>query len=258
MSTKLKGLYKSLKFFSVATQKSMCADLTRGPRRLANCFAIALEQNSPFDNRNHPFLNQAAIDARGIIGPDDNNENRVIARLRGREDIGVDQGPGGYRFRYVEREVPPFGVSGSIDYIARTGTTPILGEVKWKSDQNAFYAFIQLLVYLSEMATPNQTKRANIHETFGVAIGDHPSFDLHILLSDRNPRSETVRLIEPTRLLACSFRRELQLRHPQAAQAVGRILCLEMNTAHFHMNGDNGIICRWCDEQAAQPRLLMP
>jgi hypothetical protein len=257
MSTRLKGLYRSLTFFSVATQIEMCNDLTRQAKDLAKCFAEALKQNSTFDNRGEPFLSHEAIDARPQISPRDTNDNGVIALLEQHAEINVDRGPADYNFCYIQRQVPPLRRTGAgdrhsgkggIDYIARSGNTPILGEVKRKSDKNAFYAFIQLLKYLSEMATSHQIERANGHHTFGADGEIGRRFDLHILLADRNPGSETEKLVEPTRLLATSFRRALREHHPIWEGALGRVLCLGMSSAEFGQADEGVLLCRWYDE----------
>jgi len=254
MSTKLKGLYNSLGLFQVATQRAMCEDLTRRAATFAKWFAEAIEKNADFENLDQPYLTQKTIAARKRISPDDLNDNRVVALLKDRGPVGVDLGPEGYIFRYIERQVPSLRKSGAdqrhsgkggLDYIARRGNTPILGEVKWNDDQNAFYAFVQLLSYLSEMATANQIERANKHNAFGEGIVILPPFDLHILLADRNPTSETEQMIEPARELAIAFRRELVSCHPGAANVLGLILCLEMDTARFRQYAEGFIRCRW-------------
>jgi hypothetical protein len=253
MPTKLKGLYRSLGLFQVATQMAMCEDLIRRAATLAKCFAEAVERNSAFDNRVQPFLTEAALAEREASGPDDSNEYRVIALLRDRGDVEVDGVPEGYIFRYIARQVPPLRMAGAdrrhsgkgrIDYIARMGYTPILGEVKCNGDQNAFYAFIQILTYLSEVATTNQVERANRHNAFGNGVVIHPPFDLHILLADRNPKSKTEEIVEATRELAIAFRRALA-RHHGAANVLGRILCLGLDTSRFRQSADGGIRCRW-------------
>ena len=108
---------------------------------------------------------------------------------------------------------------------------PILGEIKCRKDQSPFYAFLQLLMYLSQLATPNQIARANCHKLFGGSIGEEPAFDLHILLVDFNDRSKKKKLVEQTRKLAEKFK--VTFKNRPVGGHVGDILCLRMDQAEF-------------------------
>ncbi len=76
------------------------------------------------------------------------------------------------------------------------------------------------------MATPNQINRAVRHRLFGGGIDEITSFDLHIFLANFNDRGEKGRLINLTQQLAVAFKDRLQRENPEAADSVGKILCI--------------------------------
>lgn len=75
--------------------------------------------------------------------------------------------------------------TGGLDFIGwnTSKDMPVLGEIKVLEDQNAFYAIIQLLTYLSEISTPNQIVRINNYKLFGTAnsISSDTKFYLYII-----------------------------------------------------------------------------
>jgi len=251
MTTVLRSFYETLDYFSTETHEAMCSDFlralmaTRKPT-LANWFAEAVEARRTFDNRDQPFLNEESLRERKPLSSDARGDNRIVYLLSVRGAIGLVGVGEDYTFQYVERQVPPLRVEGSgkpksgaggLDYIARRAGAPILGEVKLNADQNPFYAVVQLLTYLSEMATPNQIERANRWNLYEVDIGARPAFDLHILLADFNDRGDKGKLIEPTRRLATEFKRRLRADFPGLAGTVGRVICLKMDSQSFENGG---------------------
>jgi hypothetical protein len=197
------------------------------------------------------LLNAAAPESRKQLSSGSRGDSRIVYFLSTKGEVGVAGGPRGYSFHYVNRQVPPFrqegagaprSAAGGIDYTAVAGKTPVLGEIKRSGDKNAFYAFIQLLLYLSEMATANQVARATKHKEFGVVLKHPQPFDLHILLTDLNPRSETLDLIKKTRDLANTFRESLG---KEDKGVLGKILCMQMESAHFARNVTPKITCDW-------------
>jgi hypothetical protein len=254
-ATPLRKLYRSIGK-NLAQDKRTCNEMIAGLKRsaegnLASMFAESLEINSAFDGIAQPFLNATSSKARKKLTSGSRGDNRIVYLLSERETVAVINGPRGYAFRYVGHQVPPFrqeGVgrprsgAGGIDYTAVAGKTPVLGEIKRSGDKNAFFAFVQLLTYLSEMATPNQVMRATKHKEFGVPLKDPQQFDLHVLLGDLNKRSATLGLIEPTRQLAELFRERLGRQH---GRLLGKTLCLEMNSAAFAESPDSTLGCLW-------------
>jgi hypothetical protein len=161
-----------------------------------------------------------------------------------RESVAVTNGPRGYSFRCVGHRVPPSrqtrigrpkNAVGAIDYTAVAGKTPVLGEIKRSGDKNPFYAFVQLLTYLSEVAAPNQVRSTKEHNEVGIPLRDPRPFDLHILLVDLNKRSGTQGFIGPTRRLAELLRARIGKQH-QAL--LGVVLGLEVDYSAFtEVNG---------------------
>lgn len=239
MATRLRKLYEVLNDFSTATHIEMCNDLLRrlkskGADNLASYFADALEANSDLPEIKVTFIPVNRGNKTGR-NPVTNAMSKETAPLK------LDTTPP-YEFKYLHREVPHLRAAsraeqqekGWIDYVAHTthlsghgeANRPILGEVKWHNDENPLYAFVQLLTYLSEIATPNQIARGLQHQLFGSAITAITSFDLHIFLGNFNDRGEKGQLIDLTRQLAFAFKQRLQQDHPETAHCLESILCI--------------------------------
>jgi hypothetical protein len=263
MATQLRNLYELLKHFSTSTHQSMCEDCLRklkasGPGlTLAEWFNDALAENASFSNEGQPFLNAQSRENRKPIGPDSKGGERIVYLLSSKE-VEVAGLPYPYRFCCTNRELPPLrqegagdptSGAGGIDYTARTTTNPVrpvLGEIKVGNDENPFYALIQLLTYLSEMASANQIARAVNHKELGDLPLEFPQpFDLHILLADFNDRGDKGPLIDLTYSLVSSFKSRLADRYKEAAKVVGSVLCLRMNTAAFATNQASMLECIW-------------
>ena len=226
----------------------MCGDFLRridaqGADNLARLFADALVSNNEFNQVNQPFLDDELLENREPLTPNSRGTNRVTYAMSNAGLIDVGTQPP-YVFQYIEREVPHLRTQaleeqndmGWIDYIAAINETPILGEIKYEADQNPFYAFVQMLTYLSEMATPNQIERAVQHHLFGEDIDTISSCDLHIFLANFNDRGRKGELIELTRQLATGFKDRLQRDHPEAAISVGNILCISADIENGNGN----------------------
>lgn len=241
------SLYDILDWLSTASRTSVCNDLIRRPQKLVDLFLESRADRLDYANVDQPFIDPISLQNRTPITAESTGTNYVVYLLQQQPPLIKDESGDqlGYSFQYAEREVPPLRITdaglpssggGGIDYIAhRTDSpnpAPILGEIKRHDDKDAFYAFVQLLTYLSSMGTPSQIARANEHSTFGAAIGDSPRFDLHILLADFNDRGERGPLIELTHQLASLFRQKLesQIEYPDV---LGEIMCLKMDTAHY-------------------------
>lgn len=259
MTTQIRSLYGILKHFSTATHQSICGDFLRcttliGTKpTIAEWFAEAVASNNSFCNVDQPFIGVQSLSGRTPTAPD-SKRTRIIHLLASKAEIEIGDGSQDYRFTYMNRELSPLRIekanqpssgAGGIDYIGRTKGRPILGEIKVDNDANPFYAFVQLLTYLSELATPHQIQRANRHKEFGLELGVPQAFDLHILLADFNDRGEKGELIEPTKRLAEQFKERLHARHPEAAAYVGNILCIGMNSHAFAESNTANLKCIW-------------
>lgn len=264
MATRLRHLYESLHGFSTGTQKLMCRDLCSGlesktKTNLADLFAEAISENTKLDEIVEPFFTDEMLknrhqteiereesdrDAKGTV--------RVTNAMKQRDSMNIRLADDeSYQLDFIQREVPHLrGQKGGkprnkawIDYIAVTNGRPILGEIKCGSDQNPFYAFIQLLTYLTELATPSQSRRAMSHELFGEKCQTMNCFDLHILLTDFNERSEKWKLRQPTEQLAQQFKKCLERDYAEYAKLVGRVLCVSTMVENVEAGDD--LDCCW-------------
>lgn len=257
MATFLREIYEVLGCFSTATHTAMCNDLLRqlvnGERKngnLARYFADALKANTTtFSQVDQPFI---PLTRKGKKGT-----NPVAEAMKTSTPLTIPTSASTtYSFTFLQREIPHLRAKtkkeqrdkGWIDYVARTGSRPILGEIKWKGDKNPFYAFIQLLTYLSEIATPSQIERAIKHKLFGDGIASISTFDLHIFLGNFVERGDRVPMIELTRQLASEFTRRLRKDHPDVANCIGSVLCfsghIEDGSGRFSSK-PNGPKCFW-------------
>ena len=250
--TALHCYYRSLEGKSTEAQTRECDAFLRNPERLLTVFLDSLAEFEVYCNLDEGFglSGRKPLDSR-------DPRHRVVGRLAGSETIRVPEVAGDYVFRYVGREINPWRTtkstfsdgrlarssgSGGVDYLGRTLSgreRPILGEAKEDSDKTAFYAFIQLLNYLSKFATQNQVDRCNRFQLFGGRIDYPPSFDLHILLADFNDRGTKQETIGMTRDLADAFRHGLG--EVGRGDLVGRILCLRMDVENY----SGTLRCEW-------------
>ena len=225
----LRELYETTRGQPFACQSNLLAQLhdkliASAPDNLAALYASALLGNEPLDLLDVPFIPDSRTGTKG--------RNMVTRVLDSHSAIEISDTQ--YSFTYVNREIPHLRAKhlaeqkskAWIDYVAYTKTRPVLGEVKWLSDENAFFAFIQLLTYLSEMATERQIARAIKHKLFGGLRQELTAFDLHIFLGNYNARSKKSRFIELTRELVVQFKQQL-MQYPGACSTVGDIVCID-------------------------------
>jgi hypothetical protein len=242
--TQLRRRYIRLKSPGVSTEQRQreCGALVADAAPLVCEFVSAIGDWRTYDNRLEDFYPR---------------KGRRIPKSRGAvvvTDLLSKNGPLSvpalqpYAFRYLHREVSPFRTTrghfddgtlasrsglGGIDYVAlleAQPAVPILGEIKVGGDADAYYAFVQLLTYLSELSSEAQTARAS-QLLFDGVVGFPARYDLHILLADYNDRGKKGPLVEATRSLVARFRAALS--STQAPQVLGRVLCLRMNTKAF-------------------------
>jgi len=262
--TRLRHLYESLHGFSTPTQQSMCNDLCKGLKaktktNLADLFAEAIGENTKLDEIDAPFFTDEMLKNRRKTENERQESDKhykgtvqVTDAMKSHNPMNIQLGDDeSYQLNFIQREVPHMrGQQGGrprnrawIDYIGVTNGQPILGEIKCGSDQNPFYAFIQLLTYLSEMATPSQIKRAMSYKLFGEQCKAMDCFDLHILLTNFNERSTKRLLLERTEELAQQFKDKLKQTHDEYAKVVGRVLCL--STMVEDVEAGKNLDCCW-------------
>lgn len=252
--TQLRDLYTTLRTQNTADHINWCNDLlertTSGIQglTLSAMFHQALADNANLDFIGDKFFTNAdRANAQTVR----TRVHDCLSKTQGNPiTVNLDTGP--YMFMYLGREFSPLRHLnlGWVDYFAKTDCVPVLGEVKCNDDQNPFYAFIQLLTYLSEMATPNQITRATTHGELQIDVNFPQKFDLHILLVDHqafNPKSKRHQLIESTRRLAKQFKCELVNQFPPATDVVGNVLCLRMNPESFNDDDAVSLDCIWAE-----------
>lgn len=247
MSTLLREIYEVSGCFSTATHTKMCKDLlrqlTKGKKKkgnLAEHFANALKANTVFSQVECPFIPATRGDNSGT--------NPVADVMRNSSPLTI----GPHCFTFIQREIPHLRAKtlmeqddkAWMDYVGCNEQRPILGEIKWKGDKNPFYAFIQLLTYLSEMATPNQIERSVKHKLFGEKLTAIAAFDLHIFLANFNDRGAKGDLIELTHELADMFKMRLKNDHPEVAGCLGDVLCL-FGTIDEGASTFSNVGCHW-------------
>jgi len=216
--------------FSTRPQIAICDELIR-KNCLGNLFIDAIRENEKFNNIQEPFLGE-----HFRIDPSEKSigTNKVINFLRTNKNILQLSADSEYLFEYAQREISPFRMtssnrrtsgSGGMDYLGRANGVPVIGEIKYKTDQNPFYALVQLLTYLSEMATENQWNRIKIFDLFGIEkYPENIQFDLHIFLSNFNHKGEKGKLLEKTNILASQTVKTIRGKN---INVINKIMCIE-------------------------------
>ena len=222
---------------NTAERQAECDELVREVSPLVEDFLESVRIFWSYDNRAEDFYPRD-IPRQALK---DSGTHSVIKRLQQRP-VTVMSLPD-YRFRYLDRELDPrratqagarHSGTGGLDYIAIAETAPqvpILGEIKKHSDKDAYYAFVQLLMYLSELVSEPQVERAK-RFLFDGAVPSPPRFDLHILLADFNDRGDKGPLIPSTHRLAVGFKEHLE-RASGSQHPLGRVLCIDMAEEPF-------------------------
>jgi len=248
-TTKLRRRYHRIgeRGFSTNDRRRECDSLCEDAGPLVDEFIEALRELEAYDNREEAFNPEE----QQRKGPGDVGTGTVIQKLRDRP-VSVPALKD-YRFEYVARELSPLRTTqaraprsgtGGLDYVAildSDSPTPILGEIKVAGDKDAYYAFVQLLTYLSEIASAAQTERANKFLFKNAKIVYPATYDLHILLADFNDRGGKGPITTSTHVLAKSFKKLLDGRS-ERPHHVGRVMCLRMDAKMF----DGMLGLEWC------------
>jgi len=240
--TCLRKRYDRLGQTGVSTRErhNECTQLAREVTPLLDEFLDAVHDLESYDNRCEGFYPE-----EGRLDPKarkpDGGTGVVTDRLAAHHPVAVSKLVL-YEFEYMHREVNPLRTTrgkfvdgtpatptgkGGIDYVALLdgrSPTPILGEIKVGSDKDAYYAFVQLLTYLSELSSKAQITRANKF-LFNSRLVDPVRFDLHIMLWNYNDRGQKGPIIDATCRLAATFKARLAAA-VGASSTLGQVLCL--------------------------------
>lgn len=240
-TTPLRQLYRVLApVFPTAGQLAVCEFLlnehygnsVRHVQRLARLFDDALQSpiNTQFDAASHPFK----VEGRKNPDKGTNDTYEAINKLPNRTVRATGSRP--YEFQYRYREVQilrpenraarhPAG-SAWVDCMGMSSDgSPVLCEIKCETDQTAFYALLQLVTYLSEIATERQQARTRTHLFKELAPGP-TRHDLVILLVNPTLRGLKGTLLEKTESLARGFVKQIREHFPGASAVLGNIVCL--------------------------------
>ncbi len=233
--TKLRNFYDSLCGLGLTAQTQLCIlkDINNADKykRLIFLYEESKEHFRKYENIDEPFLPDSINHRKPL--PHDvaaaSNTSEVISifqeKQKGNDGIAVDGSA--CDFKYIEREVPTsrttnaiteYGVkgksgSGGIDFIGSncTDKLPVLGEIKVRSDQNAFYALIQLLTYLSELSTCNQIDRINKYKLFGdITLTEEATFYLYIVSVYANLGDIKNEILSETQRLAAHLEKDIK------------------------------------------------
>ena len=217
-TTNLRKLYSFFRFFSTGTQLEILNDYNRknNYRKIVELYNESKRYFSSYTN-DEPFIRDNV--KRSKVVPDKaehfKNTKDVIAFFMKQKEVIVHNDIA-LSFRYIEREIDPRRMTkatyddgssgkssgiGGIDFIGwnNKSSLPIIGEIKCGSDETPFFAFLQLLMYCAEMATPLQLNRVNGTELFKSKIT--LPYLLYIFLADFNLHGEKGKFIEPLKNL---------------------------------------------------------
>lgn len=240
--TKLHYFYDSLSRYPIKSQIVICENLKENLHCLLHLYIDACKDFSRYSNIKEAFVHFPKKRKPLKISRNITKTTDLLALLDNQKELKVKNSCN-LSFEYIEREINPWrtrgtmfenGVlgkrsgTGGLDFIGiNKNNNPILGEVKIKNDKNAFYAFIQLLTYCSELFTKNQIERIKSQHLFG-KYKIEPPVSLYIVLHEHNPEGATHQLIEKTSNLAKSFQEEIiSEKSLNSFQKIGHIACLE-------------------------------
>jgi len=240
--TGLRCLYEFLKQCSTKTQINICADFNRKPGLLINYYIDACEQLAKYDNKDEPFINLKSPRK----DEEENKKNKtsyILRKFQRQKEIQVIDN-GNYSFEYINKEISPLRTTrtvfengmpatksgaGGVDLVAVNvnGRYPVLGEIKIGSDQNVFYALVQLLTYCTELSTKSQIERSQKY-LFREKV-NFPASLYIILINKVKKESEKYCLIEESQKLAEKFLKYLkaQKQNRPANGYIRNIVCLD-------------------------------
>jgi hypothetical protein len=147
-------------------------------------------------------------------------------------EMRVDQHPE-LSFAYVDREIFPARTEGSDRMPARTldlllvnseDGTPIVGELKIRDDSLTYFALIQALMHVAELAVESQRQRLQKHyEAAGFSdFARSPQLDLYVIAYEPPERTYGERSLRAAQSIS-----EQLLRSPDVSKHLRRIAFLE-------------------------------
>lgn len=206
-TTAMRRFYSFLKLYNSNTILQVAIDINASvpkQRKFADIICRSATHFSIYSNVEEPFLSENAR-RREIppVGPTPRfkNTQEVISFLLNYPLQGKNFQP----FN-IEREIDPrrttravfddgrsgksSGVGGA-DLVAwdKVSDKPMVGEIKTRGDENAFYALVQVINYFVEFSSLKQIERCNRHNLFGKSLSPTQEFTLAIIFADFNHNS---------------------------------------------------------------------
>lgn len=257
-STPIVERYRSVLKLSREQRLALARELVEQPQPLASDFAASVERFAAYKNDEPSYPKRRTHSA---VADEVHSTVDMAVRLREAGGCCVAE-PGGARladvapasvrivtaaeltFDYLDREIVAARTTGGvhIDDDARSAATtalrldlvlanrsdrtPILGEVKIKTDKDPFSALVQLLAGAVHLVTVPQYERVRKHITGPIRAAEgRPFVDLYLLLH-RFPETGATflpELLEETRKLSAKL-----LSLPPIAHSIRRVACLEV------------------------------
>ncbi|MBC8190748.1 MAG: hypothetical protein H8E18_00035 [FCB group bacterium] len=231
-TTAMRRFYSFLKMYNSNTILQVARDVNASvskQKKFANIICKSSNHFSIYSNVEEPFLSENStrkklppFDTTGLF----KNTQEVISFLLKKRIQGAMLKPSN-----IEREIDPrratravfddgrsgrsSGVGGA-DLIAwdEANDKPMVGEIKTRGDENAFYALIQVINYFIEFSTAKQIERCNHHNLFGKPISPKQKFTLAIIFADFNHRSaRQIDILEQSKNLAAMIEKEFEQIH---------------------------------------------
>ena len=245
--TALRERYQRSATLDIEGQTRECVEYIEHPDILVAEFADSYLTASEYDRSSEEFWTPPDDLPRRRISDD------VTDQLMRASQVRLLEKPE-RAFRYVAREIFPLRAelgghtegdrrSAGLDYVGLQSedcAVPILGVIEVPEDRPPFLCLMRLLTCLAEVSTEAQLKRAN-RFLFKGALGDAPSFDLHVIAADQGEPEEYLRVAQLTHDLSEVFHARLR-EEWQFPNLLRHIYYLDFDSKAF--DGSLGVLWR--------------
>jgi hypothetical protein len=231
-TTAMRRFYSFLKLYNSNTILQVSKDINASvpkQRKFADIICQSATHFSIYSNVEEPFLSENSRRKKlppVSLEPRFKNTQEVISFLLKNTMQGAKLKPSN-----MEREIDPrrttravfddgrpgrsSGVGGA-DLVAwdEVSDKPMVGEIKTRGDENAFYALVQVINYFVEFSTDKQIERCNRHNLFGKSLSPTQEFTLAIMFADFNHNStRQIDILEESKKLATMIEGEFEQIH---------------------------------------------
>ncbi len=262
--TPIQVYYKRVCAMSYAQRLGLADDLLNDPSPLAEVFASSVETFSTYENQEAFYSNPSRAPKRPEPPGEIVETHHVAWYLRQQETLTVADAPE-LTARYVDYEIAPtrttdhavFDDGGSwrtgmfVDLLLSNSrdSTPIVGELKIRSDKDPFTALVQVLACAAHLATPQQYERLCRFAPAGqFSVRECPLLDGYVLLY----RFLEVQQAELEQLGAKADQLSARLlADPRVGDRLRRIACLDLD---FGDGQELMATSRWSHDAARSSR----